>query len=272
MTELTLKQIQDIQFDILCTIVSLCEKHNLRYYLFGGTLLGAVRHGNFIPWDDDIDIAMPRGDLDMLENICKKELPANYTFVNWRDDWRIGHNIAKVCDTNTVWIEETRDDYKVEIGVYIDIFPLDGVPKGIICKIIHGYMLRLACSLLTLNTIKNHRDRSFYKRTLISLIQAWGNESRIKRLHMIIDRLSRKYAEEMSTEWASYLDFRGIRDYMPKTYVEEGTIVKFRDQSLAAFKEYDKYLSITYGDYMTMPPPDKRKSHHKYTAYYRTQP
>ncbi len=275
MIELTLEQIQDIQFDILCTIVSLCEKNNLRHYLFGGTLLGAVRHGDFIPWDDDIDIAMPRDDFEKFEQICRSELPSYYTFVNWKDDWRIKHNISKVCDIRTVFVEKSRklerDDYKVELGVFVDIFPLDGVPKGRVCKILHGHLLRLARMILALNSLRNSKERRFHKQALVSLLHAWGNESRIKWLHAMIDRISKKYSEKSSVEWASYLDFRGVHDYLPKAYVGDGTTVMFRGQPFVTFSEYDKYLRITYGDYMTMPPPESRKPPHKHAAYCRTE-
>lgn len=270
MRELTLQEIKQLELDILRTLASICERHNLRYYLFGGTLLGAVRHQGFIPWDDDVDIAMPRKDLESLEEICRTELPEPYAFFSWKDDWRMGHNVRKIYDTRTVWIEEARPDCRVEIGVFVDIWPMDGAPKGMIRKRIHGAWI-IAHRLMLRATAFDSQDRNkpWTKRLLARIWQAIANERVIKWIHANLDVLSRKYSFDESDEWASYLDYRGPRDYMPKSWVGDGATVTFEGYQFATFAGWHKYLELTYGDYMTPPPPALQTTHHRYQAWWR---
>lgn len=266
-TELTLEEMREIQIDILKHVAAICHENKLQYYLVYGTLLGAVRHSGFIPWDDDIDIALPRDDFDRLESICRVQLPEQYRWVDYKDNFKIANNIAKVCDRQTVLIEESRVDYQVPLGVYIDIFPIDGVPGNSIVRELHYGRAQFLKMLITLNALNNSRARSLPKKLIIALVQRLMSESSVKRIHISLEKAIRQYEYDSSDEVCSYLGAWGRKEVFPKAWIGEGTTVEFEGLQLSAFAEYDRYLSRVYGDYWRLPPLEERKSHHAYKAF-----
>lgn len=268
--EIGLKEIQAIELEILECIAGICEKHGLRYYLVGGTLLGAVRHGGFIPWDDDIDISMPREDFDRLKELCKTELPLHYRYVDYKVDWRIPYHSAKVIDTRTIVVEDVRRaDYQVELGLFVDIFPLDGVPRGRIRWILHYGQIAILRKLLTTNAAAQRSDRSVIKGIVIRLVQAVLGERAVKRLHARLDRLMRRYRVDESEELCNYAGAWGVRERFPREWLGERQALEFEGRRFRVVRDYDAYLRHIYGDYMTPPPPERRRSHHRQRAFWR---
>ncbi len=136
-----LRQLQLCELEILDEFVRLCEKHGLRYYLVGGTLLGAVRHHGFIPWDDDIDVAMPRADYDRFGEVCRTELDLKFFYQCPETDPYYFLSYNKLRKNGTEVYEERFKDAKFHQGVFIDIFPLDGCPKpGLICHLLFNVL------------------------------------------------------------------------------------------------------------------------------------
>ncbi len=266
-TELTLVEKREIQIDILKHVAAMCHENNLQYYLVYGTLLGAVRHSGFIPWDDDIDIALPRDDFDRLESVCRLQLPEQYGWVDYKDDFKIANNIAKVCDRQTVLIEESRVNYQVPLGVYIDIFPLDGVPGNYVIRSLHYGRVKLLQMLITLNALDNSRARSLPKKLTIALVQRLMSESSVRSMHISLEKAIRQYEYGASEDACSYLGAYGRKEAFPRAWIGEGTIVEFEGLQLSAFAEYDSYLSRVYGDYGRLPPLEDRKSHHLHKAF-----
>ena len=130
--------IRPLQLRILKNLLAIdkvCKEHNLRYYIMAGTMLGAVRHKGFIPWDDDLDIGMPRADYDLLMTNAKEWLPEPYEAVCAENDKEYPLPFAKIQDADTTLIE--RMHLKYLGGVYIDVFPLDGVPTGRMAQRMH---------------------------------------------------------------------------------------------------------------------------------------
>lgn len=267
MQEITLREMQAIQLGILETIVEICRENDLKCYPVGGTLLGAVRHKGFIPWDDDIDIALPRDDFDRLESICRLQLPEQYRWVDYKHDFRIPNNIAKVCDRQTVLIEELRADYQVPLGIYIDIFPLDGVPGTSVAKALHYGRVKLLRTSMCLNALDNSRPRSLPKRLIIALFQRLMSESATKSMHESLEKAIRQYEYDGSADVCNYLGAWGRKEVFPKAWIGQGTTVVFEGLQLTAFSQYDNYLSRVYGDYRRLPPLEERISHHEYRAF-----
>lgn len=136
-----LRKLQLCELDILDEFVRICEKFNLQYYLAGGTLLGAVRNGGFIPWDDDIDVEMPRKDYELFAEYCKTELDNNFFFQNADTDDGYFLTYAKLRKNNTFYYEKRFSESSFHKGVFIDIFPLDYAPNpGIVCKLVFNLM------------------------------------------------------------------------------------------------------------------------------------
>jgi lipopolysaccharide cholinephosphotransferase len=267
LNEFGLKEMQLMQIEILKQVGKLCEENDLRHYMIGGTCLGAVRHSGFIPWDDDIDIGLPRPDYDKLELICRAQLPERYTYVNYKDDFRIPNNISKVYDNRTVLIEEARQEYQVELGVYIDIFPLDGVPSSPLTREVHYYKTYFLKSLMQINSMDNSRRRSLLKKVLIAFVQMLMNDRILKAVHDCFENTVRKYQYCTSQEICNYSGAWGKRELIPRDWIGEGATLVFEDVSLKVFREYRKYLSRLYGDYLKLPPIEKQKSHHRYRVY-----
>ena len=126
-----LQSLKDRERDMLKTFVDICNKHSIKYFVQGGTLLGTVRHGGFIPWDDDVDVSLPRDEYERFLAVAEKELP-EYYFLQTKDtDPEYPNNFAKIRDSRTTFLESSAKNLNINHGAYIDIFPLDNYPSGI---------------------------------------------------------------------------------------------------------------------------------------------
>ena len=130
----TISEIQKIDLELLKQFLKICDKHNLKYYIIGGTLLGAIRHKNFIPWDDDIDVAMPRKDFDIFLKVANNELKDNYKLSTYFNNKEHRYYLPKLVDLNTTIMEKRYEKINKETHVFIDIFPIDGTPNNIILR------------------------------------------------------------------------------------------------------------------------------------------
>lgn len=264
---LTLEDIKAVQLDILRVIVDVCTRYDLKYFAVGGTLLGAVRHRGFIPWDDDIDIALPRQDYEKLQEICRQQLPSGYRFINYQDEWKLHHNISKVIDTRTVLIEESSRCRQVELGVYVDLFPLDGVPRGKLLREIHYHSINFLKTLLSIPWLDEAKQWPWYKRMLILAAQSLMSERVQATAHECLERLMRLHEYRSADQVANHAGLYGKRELMPKAWFGEGSTVEFEGLRINAPEEPDRYLRQLYGEYMRLPPEAERRTHHRYVAY-----
>ena len=256
-----------IQLKILQEVASFCNDNGIRYYLAYGTLLGAVRHKGYIPWDDDIDIMMPRPDYIKFIK----------TFNGYSIKSRVDSHLldsaypwpfAKVIDTNTVMEEHIKYAYK-EMGVYIDIFPIDGVSadKG---KLSRQYQyIKLLKLLLSVKRGKKFRSRKPWQNFLLnfsSLLSFISYPKLIKRFDTTVSKYG--FDESVNTAILVMAGY-GKNEIIPKNFYDEIVNLNFEGFSFNAPGEYKQWLEHIYGDYMTPPPPEKRITHHAYIAYYR---
>ncbi len=270
MKTIDLNELKKVELAVLKQVRDVCNSHGLRYYLAAGTLLGAVRHGGFIPWDDDIDICMPRPDYDKLIEICKKEkMLFDICCVSTMPKY--SYAFAKAYAPNTIIKEKTANRDNIEFGVYIDIFPLDGYGNTIeestrTFKKIH-FKLEL---LIASNWKKFSRSKThswYYEpfRFVFFVI------SRIINTKGIIEKLERDARKKdfdscnyVSTLMSSYRA-KGI---MPREYFAKAVDLEFEGEMFSVPIQYDKYLKHCYGDYMKLPPEKNRVTHHDFEAYY----
>ena len=197
--EKTLRDLQLVELDILKEFLRISKKYHLRYYALGGTLLGAVRHKGFIPWDDDIDIGMPRPDFDRFTEIVKQELPEGMVYKTYQDTPGYRYYVPRLCDSRVKVVDTASSVQKVR-EAWIDIFPLDGMPGNRILRKIHCTRLLAAramvnYSMFSTNVDLNRKNRPLPEKVMIAVGQILPVEKifRTDRALRHLDRLMRKY-------------------------------------------------------------------------------
>lgn len=257
LTSEQLEKLKKIELSMFADFVKVCNRLNLKYYLLGGTLLGAVRHKGFIPWDDDIDVGMPRKDYDIFMSTGQQLLSEKLFLQNIDTDKKYYLNFAKIRNCETTFVETSYKRHKINHGAYIDIFPLDYFPDD--------------------EKKRNafHRKNSFYKRRIAAEFYYPKGKTLKFRIATSILRILFPSAKKISqkrehlfksvekSSWlANYCGAWGAREIVPEDWYGEGTELCFEGIKVNAPKEYDKWLTQVYGDYMQLPPVEKRKGHH----------
>lgn len=268
-------KLQEAELNIVKEIIKLCEKHSIKYYIVGGTLLGAVRHKGFIPWDDDIDIAMLRPDYEKFIEIAKKELPKNlildyYKFHKNEKNYNT-YYMARVEDSKVKLISKVAEVERI-LNAWVDIFPLDGLPKNRIKCFFHKIRLlylraALRYSQFSKIVTKNAQNKDIIMRLLIKIGKVINFEKIYNKDKVLekIDKNLKKYSCEGSKE---IINFAGacksykFVELFPKYIYDETSSYKFEDIYLKGPKNYDYVLSHHYGNYM-IPPSDDNKNKHQ---------
>ena len=261
MRRIELDELKKIQIEILDEVVNFCERRNLRYFLAYGTLIGAIRHKGYIPWDDDIDIAMPRPDYEMLLS-CFNNESKKHKVVSYRTDKSYGMAFAKVHNPLTI-VDEHK--YKKEpFGVYIDIFPLDAVVSD--SQIFFCWLLRkvLNCKKALLGV-----RRSIFKDFYILVGKILLKPFSVYRIVKKMDDIGRKGNFEEAVFIESFYSSTVKKEKMLKAVFDGFEYAEFEGKKYKIPKGYDQYLKQQYGDYMNLPPEDKRVSHHDSEAYWK---
>jgi lipopolysaccharide cholinephosphotransferase len=226
-----------------------------------------VRHKGFIPWDDDIDVAMPRPDYDKFLKVAQNELP-EYVFVQTNaTDKEYPLSFAKLRNSNTTFVEKSIKNLNINHGIYIDVFPLDGYPNNIIKKYIfifkkYIYSFRISY-LFNLSKAK----RKITAKYLIKKLMKGLSKVLCKDVKTAVqkrDKLYRQYSYETSALIANNASPWEQKEVMPREYYGEGVEGVFEGISVKLPENYDAYLSSVYGDYMKLPPVEKREGHHYY--------
>lgn len=246
MKKLSSKEIKEKELNILIAFDSFCSKNNLKYYLAYGTLLGAVRHKGFIPWDDDIDVVMFREDYDkFIELVNSNNINENFKFIcvengTWEEP------IGKIIDINT----RAYYSSKKNIGIWIDIFPLDYYNKRLfkINAILRRFIIAKGTEKFN---FKNKKDIAKFILKIISFPISLMSMS--KNINS-----SSKKSKKSSVVANMVMAYKN--DYMNLADLEQGQI-EFEGHIFMTFKDTDKYLKRIYGDYMKLPPENKRRTH-----------
>ena len=251
-----LKKLQKVLIEMLDEVVRLCNRHHLDYFISGGTCLGAIRHKGFIPWDDDIDIVMPRDDYEKFLEIARDELDNKYFLDYYKTNPENHFGFAKIKKNNTSFVMGYK--YKCHNGFFLDIFPLDYNDNRDSLKV--KFSVSLARCLLETLKYKDHNLKiKSLRRPLISLpFVIFSNY----RIHRIVEYLYKNCNKGKHINGAVYSGmYYYKKDIYPIDVVFPYSIVTFEGKKYHAYHNTDYYLKSLYGDYMTLPPAKKRVAH-----------
>ena len=262
-----LRQLQLVEFEILKKVKAMCEQYGLTYYLIGGTLLGAVRHGGFIPWDDDVDIAMPRPDYERFLEIAKDYFA--YPFALSTNDTDPNHlfAFARVIDKRTK-VKSTAAKKEQIWYSWIDIFALDAMPANKIHFLLRKNHIYYAKAMFKFSVFDemvgiNQPDRPFHQRFLIALANKMQFERFMnpkKQIHRFNKVLS-MYPYEKGKYAVNMLGGYQFKSLMEKEVFGKYTELSFEGEPFRVPEKYDVFLTRIYGDYMKLPPEDRRNKH-----------
>lgn len=257
MADYDIRPLQLKILEILQAVDKTCKEHNLRYYLTAGTMLGAIRHKGFIPWDDDADIAMPRPDYDLFMRDFKQLMPERYEAKCMENTEEFSAPFAKIYDTQTTLIEKTYIDSFG--GVYIDVFPLDGVPDSKIAQWWHftRYQYYKKVNYFVYRDAYKHGHGPACWLPLLA--QKIYTKQKIKRK---LQKLQTAYDYDKSNFVVDHDD--GWKGVLKKEILGKPTAVMFENNEFLGLEHSDEYLSQKYGDYMTIPPHGKQHQHNFY--------
>ncbi len=269
MRKLSFEETKKLELDILKDVTSFCEAHNIRYFLAYGTLIGAVRHKGFIPWDDDIDLQMPRPDYEKFMALYNEKNSASpYKALNPLTDGS-RHTFLKVVDTRTAKLEKGMRYAEGKVpGIDIDIFPLDGQPDN--DKDYEKYYKKKRQIFKEIYELVGTYS---WKRKLLYLFpriraHILGKE----KLFAKIEKINAPYPyEEAKMVGATNSLYNGIKNRTEKKNYESLVLLPFEGEMFRAPVGYHEILSSFYGDYMQLPPLEKQVTHHENETYWRDE-
>lgn len=257
----TQEQLKKALTDILKWFHAFCEANGLRYYALGGTMLGAARHEGFIPWDDDIDVGMPREDYNklavLLTEVPSKRYMLETPSTSAKDYY---YPFSKLYDTRTTLVENTK--YKIKRGIYIDIFPLDGIGNSREESEKNYKGVYNAYNLLLSKVAGIRKGRSLYKNLAVILFRIVPIKPK-KLLKNLVDKCQERSWDDC--EWGGNLvGAWRFKEVMPRAYMGEPKLYKFEDTVIYGAADADAYLTSLYGDWRKLPPKEKQISHHDF--------
>lgn len=253
-----LELLHNIELELLEEVDRICKDNGIRYTIIGGTLLGAVRHGGFIPWDDDADVAMLRPEYEKFCSVVEKELDRQRFYFQNMDitpGYRWGY--AKLRRKNTLFLRNQQEHMPYEQGVFLDIFPIDGTPDNRFLRAIHDF--RCFCVRKTLwSAVARYSEPNRLKRFVFRILSRIP-EKRVKKAYRNL--ILKHHANE--TKVVRTLTFPApskLRGYYRRWFAETAPIW-FEGKWFDGVRDYKGWLSYEFGNYMELPPKSKQKTH-----------
>ena len=273
MKTIDLKEVQRIETDMLCFIDRICSENDIKYYVAFGSLIGTIRHKGFIPWDDDIDILMPREDYNKLIEYLNHNPHGYYRIVSFDTDKNYTNALPKMIDTRTFLKQNYGFNEKVELGVYIDIFIIDGLGDSFDESVIRvkesnkigEKWLRANTKFITgsKNVIKD-----FLRGVKNSIYKIKGTSFYLKELNIFATEKSFYNCKYVTTMCWPTINTPEKMTW-DVNWFGNGIKAEFEGFLFTIPSDYDSFLKNYYGDYMILPPESERKTHHRYSAFWK---
>jgi lipopolysaccharide cholinephosphotransferase len=261
------RTLQLIGLNLLTKFIEICDKHNLRYYIIGGSLIGVLRHKGFIPWDDDIDVGMPRKDYEKFLSISRDVLPTGYAISNCETDPKWVFAMSQIVDTETE-IDIFMNELPRRCYMWIDLFPIDGLPKNGFSRWLHVKQILFYRYIIQLCHIKEQVDahkvrRPFYEKIILKLFRNIPVNRLIdsKQILFKLDQCLKKYDFDQSDYAGNMLGRYREREAVPKKYFGDPKHLLFENISVAVPAMYHELQTALYEDYMKLPPEKDRVNH-----------
>ena len=262
-----LRKLQLVELENIKIFSEICDKHGLRYFLIGGTMLGAIRHQGFIPWDDDVDVGMPRPDYEKFIRLVRKELPKGYSFLNYRLNKEYKRYFSRIVN-NTVSIVNSSNTRTIVENAWIDIFPFDGMPSDKFKQQVHfwnmtfsRFFYHASCFDELVNL--NRPGRKWYLQLAIKFLSVthFGSWINTKKQLKRIDKKLKKYGYDESEYVVNFFGAYMSKEIIAKELLGSLPRYRFENLMLPGAEHYDPYLANFYGNYME-PPKDIDKDKH----------
>ena len=261
-----MSDVQKIIWEIMKWLKKYLEDNNITYYMLGGTLLGAIRHKGFIPWDDDIDIGIPRDEYEKFIQTISKKLPKNYELHTYKNCDDHHYYFARIVDKRHV-LKRTGSLEDREEELWIDIFPLDGMPNNTIIRKIHQFRLLYNRAMYHISCFERvnlkRPGRPLHEKVIIKfvMITGFGRKTDTNKWLNRIDKLLKKCSYDKSNWVVNFMGQYKFKEMFPKEWYGKGKFYKFEDSKLFGPANYDAVLTQQYGDYMTPPKHHERNAH-----------
>lgn len=261
-----LRKLQMVELAMLKEVVRICEKHHLTYYLSAGTFLGAVRHKGFIPWDDDADVRMPRPDYEKLLEILPGELRAPYTIKHFLYDSSVHRYYLRINDPR-VKLKRTHSKTGEISNAWLDVFPLDGMPKNKLHNKLRQFRLlyrRMWMQISVFDEIVTlNKKRSRLENMIIAVVRHTPIQHWVKydKMWKKLDKAMKACKAETAEYYVNFMGMYKFKDMIPKSVYGNGASYRFEDADFNGPEDYDAFLTKLYGDYMKLPPVETRNKH-----------
>ncbi len=257
----TLRKLQLKELDTLVYFKEFCDKNNLLFYLCGGCCIGSLRTGGFIPWDDDIDILMPRDDYEKLYKLWDNDKQERFKLLRTDEKIFTGNIFTTIVDTETTCVKANQAHLDIPFGIMMDIFPIDGCPKGKFKRTMQKLNAMIYSLFLAQIVPENHGGiMALGSKFLLSIVKSpkarekkWRNAERRMSKYKIADC---EYITELCE------GVHSMQPEYPKEWFASAVYREFEGLQMPIPVGYDPYLKKAFGDYMKLPPEDKQKPHH----------
>lgn len=260
MTREQLRELQILQLKIALEIRRICDKYGINYFLDCGSMLGAVRHNGFIPWDDDMDVGFLRKDYDKFISVARKELGDMFYLLTWDDNVDYPHPYAKICLKDTIYREQIAGSgEKTNNGIFVDLFPYDNISDNKAIRLVNGMVRKLMSHMMMIKCgYRVWEGKGFIKKLKFSpfnICSFFFSKNSLKRL---FNRMAYMYQDVETREVG--IEDGGISLYWRyrRDNLEEFIESKFEDLYFKIPRDYDVLLRTGYGDYMELPPEETR--------------
>lgn len=265
--DIDIKDAQKVQLEILIDFDKLCRANDIKYQLFSGTLIGAIRHNGFIPWDDDVDVCMLREEYEKFLEVGKKELGQEYFIQNYMSDPKFQSQYSKLRKNDTRYVEYMVQDVDIHHGIFIDVFPYDNVkPTTLMGKVQRMTINKLKeinyCRVKRVNQSEKNRFVRAKKNLtyhILKIVPKRFMDNTIKKLSLMFNDSDTEYVAELgiSTSKVMYEKFT-----LKKDVFYDSIEWKFEGYKFPVPKEYNYVLTKNYGDYMSLPSIEEQQPHH----------